>query len=526
MQRAKLGFVLVTCLLIGFSIGVSLLHGASPPPYTRLISRTGANESGNNFSQNPRISLDGRFVVFESVADDLVANDTNGVMDVFIYDRPMELMRRVSVSSTGTEGNGESKSAAISPDGRYVVFESAANNLVSGDTNNLSDIFLFDTQTATTTRVNVGPGGVQATGGNSITPHVSNNATRIVYASAATNLIADDGNTYTDIFVYTRASQTTARVNVPNPPVTVPPNGNSSGPYITSDGRYVSFASSADNLVADDNNDLCGAFSCSDVFLRDLSAQQTIMVSRNSNAEQGLSNSYNGSVSDDGRYIAFESLANNLDTVISDTNDVQDIFLRDRTTGITLRISLDENDQEAIIASNNPRISHDGNWVVFNSGWFLVNSDTNGYDDIYRYSRASGALQVVSLPEGGGEANESSFVPDLSGDGQRVVFWSQADNLVPNDNNELRDVFVRTYLEDDATATPTFTPTNTGTPTSTPTSTNTPTPSLTPSITTTANGPPTLTPTGGAVTRTPTRTRTPWNGGDPVNFLPLIRRSP
>jgi Tol biopolymer transport system component len=528
MRLWKLGIASTLVLLFLTTLWIPLTQGAQPPPYTRLISMNPDGFVGNNYSEDPSISGDGRYVVFASAADDLVANDTNGLVDIFLHDRPFQTTLRVSVATGGTEATGgDSLNPVISPDGRYIVFESKATNLVANDTNDVSDIFMHDRQTGATTRISVASGGGQATGGDSVTPSVSNNADRIVYASGATNLITNDANPYQDIFLYVRSSNTTTRISVPSAPSTAVPNGRSLDPFITPNGNFAVFGSVANNLVSGDINDFCGVFSCADIFVRDLTNNTTTLVSRNTAGELGDNASNAPVISNDGRYVVFESQADNLDAQLPDGNFVADVFMRDRTASTTIRVSKGQGGSEGTFASTEANISSDGNWIFFTTGSEFVPSDTNFTPDIYRYQRSNGQLNVVSLPEGGGESDGASREGVPSNDGQRIAFWSEGTNLVPDDTNAQRDVFVRTYLEDDATPTPTHTPTNTGTPTNTPSPTNTPTPSLTPSITTTpGNGPPTLTPTGGAVTRTPTITRTPWNGGDPVIFLPIIRRGP
>jgi len=526
MRTFKTVLIFAALALLMFTLWVPLSQGAQPPPYTRLISRIPNGEVGNSTSDIPSVSSDGRYVAFQSLATDLVANDTNGAMDIFVLDRLFQTTQRISVSSSGTEANSGSANSSISPDGRWVVYESDATNLVTGDSNGLTDIFLYDRQTSQTTRVNVATGGAQATGGPSTQPHVSNNGEKIVYESLATNLISNDGNNFQDIFMYTLTGATTVRVNVSQVNPTTPPNGDSFSPYISAGGQFVTFASVAENLVANDDNDFCGAFSCGDIFVRNLTAGVTEIVSLRSDGLQGTQSSSEPAISSDGRWVVFESDADNLDTVVPDTNFVTDIFLRDRTTNQTRRVSLGPGNTEGLFPHTTPNISDDGNWIAFTTASAFVAGDLNGYEDIYRYSRVNGALIVASVPEAGGEANESSTEADVSGDGQRIVFSSFATNLTANDDNNTADVFIRTYLDDDATATPTNTPTATPTNTPTPTPTSTPTTTLTPSVTNTpGNGPPTFTP-GGSITRTPTRTRTPWNGGDPVLFLPIIRRAP
>src|SRR2546426_6706686 len=131
---------------------------------TERVSVDSAGSEGNGASTGVALSADGRFVAFTSVATNLVAGDTNGVLDVFVHDRQTGMTERVSVDSAGSEGNGASTGVALSADGRFVAFTSVATNLVAGDTNDVTDVFVHDRQTGTTERVSVDSAGNQANG--------------------------------------------------------------------------------------------------------------------------------------------------------------------------------------------------------------------------------------------------------------------------------------------------------------------------------------------------------------------------
>src|SRR6266496_3891546 len=268
---------------------------------------------------------------------------------------------RVSVASDGTEGNGRSyDSSALSKDGRFVAFRSAATNLVSSDTNNTWDLFLHDQQTGQTTRVSVDSFGNQGNGG-SFRPALSADGAVVAFDSDATNLVKGDTNNAGDIFVYDKQGQT-RRVSVSSGGAAG--NSDSYDPSISPNGRFVAFYSVATNLVNGDTN-TCGPFttpgSCSDVFVRDLQMGQTERVSVDSHGNQGNSVSYDPSISADGRFVAFYSLASNLvDGVDGDTNNTYDVFVHDRQTGQTTRVSVDSNDTQANGGSFNVCLSADG----------------------------------------------------------------------------------------------------------------------------------------------------------------------
>jgi tricorn protease-like protein len=202
-------------------------------------------------------------VAFESQADNLVAGDGNGTADVFVHDRQTGTTTRVSLHTDGTEGNGESHSPSISGDGRYIAYESFADNLVAGDGNSFWDIFVHDLQTGITTRVSKDLAGIQGNG-HSYSPSISADGRYVAFESFANNLVVGDGNVTADVFVHDRQTGATTRVSVDLDGVEG--NGNSNNPSISADGSFVTFQSDADNLVAGDTN------IAPDIFVDDLQA--------------------------------------------------------------------------------------------------------------------------------------------------------------------------------------------------------------------------------------------------------------
>ena len=348
---------------------------------------------------------------------------------------------RVSVSSAGTDGNQQSERSAVSADGRFVVFVSLADNLVPGDTNNEADIFVHDRLTGTTERVSVSSREEQANGDSSFLglfqePAISGDGRFVAFASTATNLVARDTNNAEDIFVRDRLNGTTERVSLTGSGGQA--NADSSFASISADGQFVAFGSFADNLVAGDTN------FTSDVFVRDRLNGTTERVSVSSAGAEGNSASDGNAISADGRFVAFESFAFNL--VPGDTDDAAvDIFLRDRQNGTTEGVSLVPAGSSGLVQhSTSPAISADGRFVAFDSTESnLVPGDTNGRRDIFVRDRQTGILERVSLTDADGESNEDSFTPDISADGRFVVFGSLASNLVAGDTNQASDIFVR-----------------------------------------------------------------------------------
>jgi len=218
---------------------------------TSLASADSNGTPGNSHSATPRISSDGRYVAFQSNATNLVTGGTSGVSQIFVRDTMTNTTTCVSVGSNGLQGDSESTVVGISGDGRCIVFQSDATNLVTGDTNGLSDIFVRDTLTNTNTRVSVDSTGVQ---GNSYSTHptISADGRYIVFVSNATNLVAGDTNGVLDIFVRDTLTNTTTLVSVNGSGLQS--NGISEWPAISGDGKYVTFHSDATNLVPGDTN--------------------------------------------------------------------------------------------------------------------------------------------------------------------------------------------------------------------------------------------------------------------------------
>jgi Tol biopolymer transport system component len=279
------------------------------------LGADGAQAEGDSFSA--AVSGGGRYVAFASAAGNLVPGDTNGAVDVFVRDLVAGTTRRVSLRSGGAQGNGTSDGPAVSADGRFVAFVSQATNLVPGDTNGRADVFVHELATGATRRVSVGPKGSQ---GNreSFFPALSADGRHVAFASLAGNLVPGDGVNTPDVFVRDLAAGTTRRVSVR--PGGGSPNGGSTKPSISADGRRVAFRSAASNLVPGDTNGTI------DVFVRDLAAGTTRRVSLRSGGAQPDDVSDEPAISADGRVVAFQSPDDAL--VPGDTNNRTDVFVR------------------------------------------------------------------------------------------------------------------------------------------------------------------------------------------------------
>jgi Tol biopolymer transport system component len=348
---------------------------------------------------------------------------------------------RVSLGPGGVQGNEESLFPAISADGRFVAFYTYASNLVPGDTNHSDDVFVRDRRTGTTERVSVGPNGRQ--GDSSSLPAISADGRFVAFRSYANNLVPGDTNGVGDVFVRDRRTGTTERVSISS-------SGEQGNDYsewspLSANGRFVAFMSVASNLVPGDTNRVCDdeGFCTPDVFVRDRRTGITERVSISSSGKQANNGSHFPSISADGRFIAFESDASNL--VPGDTNGKRDVFVRDRKLGTTERVSLRPDGGQGNDYSFSPALSAGGRFVAFTS-WAsnLVPGDTNGTDDVFVRDRVTGVTIRASISSSGKQGNDHSNDPAISADGRFIAFMSHATNLVPGDTNGVNDIFVRT----------------------------------------------------------------------------------
>ena len=430
-------FLLFAMLALAVLLATGAPTDATSPGATERVSVDSGGNQGNDSSNIPAISADGRYVAFYSRAPNLVSGDTNGVCDVFVHDRQTGTTERVNVDSAGNQADDPTdycRRPAISADGRYIAFVSLASNLVPDDTNDSTDIFVRDRLTHTTERVSVGSAGNQAdAGGNP--PAISADGRYVAFESPSSNLVPGDTNGYSDIFVHDRQTGATERVSVDSAGNQA--NGGSGWDQeISADGRYVAFSSQASNLVAADTNLKV------DVFVRDRLMGVTERVSLDSVGNQANDESSDSAISSGGRYVAFWSAATNL--VPGDTNGAWDIFVHDRQTHTTERVSVDSAGNQANHGSSDAAIGANGRYVAFSSGATnLVPGDTNAKEDVFVHDRKTGTTERVSVDSAGNQADDAASTPAITGDGRYIAFQSAASNLVPGDTNDAWDIFVR-----------------------------------------------------------------------------------
>ena len=320
ITRRRLGArVAMAALMVALAAGGSALAQS-----TELASTSTHGVKANDDVSNLRfhISADGQAVAFASDAFNLVADDTNGVRDIFVRDRQAGTTERVSVASDGTQADGMSSDPVLSADGRFVAFASFASNLIEGDTNGTWDIFVHDRWDGTTQRVSIDSLGAQASN-RSFSPAINGDGRFVAFLSRASNLVEGDTNGDEDVFVHDRLTGMTERVSVAFDGAQA--DDDSFDPAISADGRFVVFDSPATNLIVDDTN---GTW---DIFIRDRLIGTTERVSVDSSGNQADGDSFDPAVSADGRFVTFDSYASDL--VEGDANAAWDVFVRDRQEG-------------------------------------------------------------------------------------------------------------------------------------------------------------------------------------------------
>jgi Tol biopolymer transport system component len=392
----------------------------------RVTVHTDGTEANDSAGSNFAVSNGGAFVAFESSASNLVAGDTNNARDIFLRDVAAGRTTRISVGPQGEQSSSWAYEPSISSDGRYVVFHSDKNNLVSGDTNFKTDVFLYDSTTATLSRVSVSATGVQANG-NSYSARISPNGRYVAFASTATNLVSGDTTSaYTDIFIKDLQTGAVKRVGG---------NGESVLPAVTSNGSVV-FRSSATNLGDADTNGVM------DVYYFDAATSEASRVNVTSWGGQTTPTASTQTdvprVSDDGRYVVFSSSAPDL--VSGDTNGYADIFVRDRVARTTKRVNTSSTGEQATGGSSRtPFISADGTHVVFHS---YASNLAPGGRGVFVKSLVTGALTRIDVAWDGSLPSTGADYAAASADLQNVAFHSPATNIVQGDTNAREDIFL------------------------------------------------------------------------------------
>lgn len=416
-------------------------------------------------ASRPSISADGQLVVFQSEANNLVPNDFNNTSDIFLYHRGTGQVSLISVDRTGTRsGDGDSIEPQITPDGRYVLFRSHATQLdptldTPRDFGGSYHLFLRDLQTGTTRLIDVNTAGTGSGNGNAFDPAITPDGRFIVFASGANNLVDGDTNGRDDIFLWDGQTGDLERISLTD--AEGQSDNHSYNPSITPDGRFIVFATWG-KLEDIDNNGL------EDIYVRDRTAGTTELVTADV-TNSFSANSHAGNLSEhpisaDGRFVVFWTNASNL--VSQNTAFQTNAFVRDLVNNTTYLLSANA----AGTAGTNgfaPVITPDGRYVAWVGDSSAIASDvpdTNGRWDVYRSDLSdlehitTRMVSVNASGTNGGNGNSgvgmypfnfSAGFPEISPDGRYIAFASEASNLVGavTDGNSSRDVFVRDMQE-------------------------------------------------------------------------------
>ncbi len=400
--------VLLGLMISPASVSSSRAAGA----YTR-VSVNSSGVGANAMSYRGDISADGRFVAFDSEADNLVAGDVNGVGDVFLRD--LQLGATILVAPMAG-------SPVVSADGRYVAFESGATDLTAtADTNGFGDVYVKDMQTGIVTRASLSSTGAEPNNESQVLS-ISGDGRYVVFDSGADNLVPNDTNGRGDIFVRDMQTNTTIGVST----------GGDSGGFdgsISLDGAYVVFNSSSTNFVPDDTNGR------TDVFVYAMQTGGIVRASVSSSGAQGDWNSSEPSISGDGRYVTFSTM-NNFAAV--DTYGYIQLYVRDMQAGATTLATF--RDGYAMVGeSDASEISADGRYIVYS---FDDKGDGMPTRWLYVHDRLAGTNTMV-VSTGASNSEWNPLLPSISGDGRYIVFASSSPNLATDDTNNARDIFLK-----------------------------------------------------------------------------------
>lgn len=412
------------------SIGLAVVCLSTFAPSQALASHTSTTQLSvgldgritaysNTTGYGRSMSPDARFVVFQSHSENLVRGDANGQSDVFVVDRASGLTTIESVSSAGVQGDNFSAWGSITPDGRYVAFLSYAKNLVPGDTNGVADVFVRDRLTGTTVRASLGHQGQQADNHNDSHIAISDDGRFVAFVSKASNLVPQSlAWSEENIFLRDILAGTTEIVSY----VPGASGWHASDPSMSADGRYVVFAE-RNPLVPSDTNGV------TDVYRYDRLTGTYVRVSVSGDGTQGNGASFWASITPDANIVAFVSNASNLS---GPGAGYPSVFVRNLVAGTTERVSIPSNGREDLSRGYPGRVSISGNGAVvaFEWGGYPLVPDADFFHrQIYVRDRSLGLTALVSRSTSGESADDDSALPDISFDGSFVVFMSHATNL-------------------------------------------------------------------------------------------------
>ncbi len=444
------------------------VQGARGGREIRRISVNRARGNPDGSSSDPAISADGQVVGFSSSGSNIVPDDTNGHADIFAYALADGQIARPTLPD-GSDPNGGSFNPILSADGRYVLFQSYATNWVTGDDNQDTDVFVWDRVTGVVELISIATdGGVG--NGRSDPVGISADGRWVAFRSSSTNIIAGQPVSFQPhMFFRDRQSGVSAAALVGIDGELLPVEGGT----FSADARYLTFWTSSDKAVPNDTNGK------QDVFVRDMWAGSTTRISQGVGGAESNGASNDAVLSADGRWVAYDSDATNL---VADGVIHVGVFLYDRTTGTTIRVS-QRVDGSPATHGDRPEISGDGGMITYISNDnTIVTGDGNQTLDVFRYDRVTQTVELLSATFNGGAGNLTSDDVALDGSGQRALFRSAAFNLIDGDTNGHNDIFIvvpgGTLPSPPPLPTSTFAPTVTvrSSPTTTATASISPTP--------------------------------------------------
>ena len=415
---------------------------------TFLVSPNLNGSGGNGSSTSGHASASGRFVLFESAATDLVADDTNGVSDVFVRDLLTQTTMLVSVATNGVVGDGASSDAVMTPDGRYVAFVSGATNLVAGDTNRIPDVFVRDLVTSFTVRASAGATSNTAlsTATFMATPRITPDGRYVAFVSNARGLAPGIpanpvGNVYLRDLLADTTEWASTNASVIASYLLRLNNAPSSGPALSDDGTVVAFKVGWTNGLTSPG----GMGVAATLILRfDATIGLTTIVSSNSFAPWMQNDDVFGPVmTPDGRFIAYGEKE-----ILGNTTN-SSVRLWDTQTGTNVLISADLNGLVVTNSlSHSPAVSSDARFVAFvsNATNLVSNAISNGYHIYVRDTQTSTTSLVDVDTNNVGSTDVEGTLPVLSVDGRYVAFAAGDGRLLSKDDNDALDVFVRDSL--------------------------------------------------------------------------------
>jgi len=429
MKYSPFPLTVLACAVAAFQTPATF--SASSESDENLKPSAELGHRANQPSENPSVSADGRYVAFQSAATNLDPRDENDRLDIFVRDTVAGTTELISMTPDGAPGNDYSVHPTISDDGRYVAFHSQATDLVPDDNNNAIDVFVHDREKSVTALASVSSDGVQ--GNNiSIEPQISGNGQFVAFVSAANNLISGDANGNRDIFVRDLKENSTEAVSK-NAEGALGTH-KSVKPSISSDGRFVTFESPSENLVPiDDNKSNEHEWNYPDIFVHDRKTGKTEIVTLNIEGQPANNMSVNSAISGDGRHVAFQSRSNDLTKGYPQDNYSElytrgrpatrtDIYVHDRKTGKTSLVSAAPGGEPGDRFSFEPAITGDGKKVIFSSGaQNLMKARTSDVNVFVRNIKERGT-DVASAFEEQKLAGTNCLHAAVSKDGSTVVF--------------------------------------------------------------------------------------------------------